>query len=658
MALPPLGIERRRLMKGALAGAATTILPRVGLTQSNPTVLGARRHALVIGNSRYRSSPLKNPVNDARAIAVELRAADFSIDLVLDASIATMRARIEAFGGEIARTKSVGLFYFAGHGVQLSWHNYLLPIDTELTSIDEVPDKTVDLGRILEMVGRANNPANIIILDACRNNPFGRDFRVERKGLSQIDAPVSTLLAYATAPGHVAIDGEGANGLYTAHLLTEMRVPDTRIEDIFKRVRLNVRRESRGLQIPWESTSLEADFYFQLPEQLRKAAAMERQRWLEAEREAIRKEEERQWQLEFERQARARAEAERQRLLEEELRLKKIAEDELRARLDAEKAANRIAEIELLRKEEELLEAQRQAAAESRRKEEEARETKRLADAEHRRKLEAEREAMRRNEAEQKRLFDEERALWERTKDLKDLAAFEDFAYRYPSGNFVELAYVQIDLLRARLGEKKIAIVDAGGNPYSKGTGRLDTDWKIGDSYTYEYSDLLTRVVRDRRTWVITAVTDTEVTFENANAITVRDRLGTVLRSRLGRFSSRQIFVSEYSVGHKWSCRYTVDSPSGVRREVGGEFRVIAREKITVIAGTFDCFHVAGRLSSLTRNVLRWERYTDIPTTLVVNYWIAPSEVRRYLRWEYREQHRDGSYFTTNREELVAYKQS
>ncbi|MCX7170851.1 MAG: caspase family protein, partial [Proteobacteria bacterium] len=109
----------------------------------------------------------------------------------------------------------------------------------------------------------------------CRNNPFGKDFRDVQKGLSQMDAPASTLLAYATAPGNVASDGEGANSLYTEHLLKEMQVREAKIEDVFKRVRLSVRRKTNGAQMPWESTSLEEDFYFLPPEKIKELSDAE-----------------------------------------------------------------------------------------------------------------------------------------------------------------------------------------------------------------------------------------------------------------------------------------------------------------------------------------------------------------------------------------------
>jgi uncharacterized caspase-like protein len=136
----------------------------------------------------------------------------------------------------------------------------------------------VDVNSLIVGIRKAHNPMNLIILDACRDNPFGSSARLDQKGLSQLDAPPGTLLAYATAPGNTAIDGESENGLYTEHLLREIKVPEVKVEDVFKRVRLAVRRRSKGLQIPWESTSLEEDFWFISPTALKKLAEEEVER--------------------------------------------------------------------------------------------------------------------------------------------------------------------------------------------------------------------------------------------------------------------------------------------------------------------------------------------------------------------------------------------
>jgi hypothetical protein len=143
--------------------------------------------------------------------------------------------------------------------------------------------QAVEVGGLLEGITKAANPMNVIILDACRDNPFGSDKRTEQKGLSQMDAPPNTLLAYATSPGNVASDGEGANGLYTENLLREIKVREAKIEDVFKRVRLGVRRKSNGAQIPWESTSLEEDFWFIPPKELKAASDAEKEKLFEEE---------------------------------------------------------------------------------------------------------------------------------------------------------------------------------------------------------------------------------------------------------------------------------------------------------------------------------------------------------------------------------------
>lgn len=220
------------------------------------------RLALVIGNSAYRDGPLINPGNDARAMASLFGQAGFTVDSRLDATRTDMMASIERFGAAIRRPeiKQV-VFYYAGHGVQLDWRNYLLPVDAEVDTADQLRQHCVDLGLLLSQLGAAKDKTFIIILDACRNNPFGNAYRPEQKGLAQFDAPVGSLIAYATSPGNVASDGSGKNGLYTENLVRELSMHGTRIEDALKRVRLNVRLTSRGAQIPWETTSLESDVF-------------------------------------------------------------------------------------------------------------------------------------------------------------------------------------------------------------------------------------------------------------------------------------------------------------------------------------------------------------------------------------------------------------
>jgi uncharacterized caspase-like protein len=220
------------------------------------------RVVLAIGNNAYEASPLLNPVNDARAVGELFRTAGFRVDLQTNANLQTMAAAVERFGAAVRRSETrMAVFYYAGHGAQVDWKNYLLPVDAVVRNSGELKSRCLDLGTVLQHFAKAGDKTFIVILDACRDNPFGQGYRTEAKGLSQFDAPVGSLLAYATAPGNVALDGDGNNGLYTSNLVRELSVRGVRIEDCLKRVRLNVRLASQGAQIPWESTSLEGDVF-------------------------------------------------------------------------------------------------------------------------------------------------------------------------------------------------------------------------------------------------------------------------------------------------------------------------------------------------------------------------------------------------------------
>lgn len=223
----------------------------------------APRVALVIGNADYRTMPLTNPLNDARAVAEALTRLGFKVIRVENATQKQMFEGVRQFGD--ALKGGVGLFYYAGHGVQVKGRNYLLPVDAAIEREDEVAYKAFDVGLVLEKMEAAKNPLNIVILDACRNNPFARSSRSATTGLAQIDAPTGSIVAFATAPGAEAADGTGRNGLYTTYLLQYMATPGLTVEDVFKRTRVAVKQGSGGRQIPWESTSLEGDFYFTAP---------------------------------------------------------------------------------------------------------------------------------------------------------------------------------------------------------------------------------------------------------------------------------------------------------------------------------------------------------------------------------------------------------
>jgi hypothetical protein len=216
------------------------------------------RHALIIGNGAYREAPLRNPTNDAGAMARTLRELGFTVLAHENATKRTMETAIIEFGRRLANG-GVGFFYYAGHGLQVRGRNYLVPVDAEIASEAATRIAAVDVDLLLEQMAEAKNRVNVVILDACRNNPFERRLRGASRGLTAIDAARGTLIAYATAPGSVAADGEGVNGLYTEELLRALRMPGLKIEEVFKQVRVGVMNRSKGAQTPWESSSLTGD---------------------------------------------------------------------------------------------------------------------------------------------------------------------------------------------------------------------------------------------------------------------------------------------------------------------------------------------------------------------------------------------------------------
>ncbi len=494
---------RRRFLQGGLA-AGSLFLPVPwawvwAQSEGATKLLRAPKLALVMGNSAYRGVPaLRNPGNDSRAVAEALRGAGFDVTLVQDASRERMEDAIAAHSRTLAARKAVGLFYFAGHGLQMQWRNYLLPVEAAVAKVADVPAKCVDVTTLMGALRKADNPMNVIILDACRDNPFGTEVQADRKGLSQADAPTGSFLAFATAPGNTADDGEGAHGLYTEHLLREIKVREARIEDVFKRVRLGVRRASGGRQVPWESTSLEEDFYFFPPEQLRK-----------------------------------------------------------------------------------------------------------------------------RSQEEQEREFREELAAYERVADSRDALAVENFLRRYPNGHFAELAQLRLDAALAAAGEKPVQVASARGNPHTAGTERMDTAYAVGDRYFYMSLDRLKgAVIPLGQEQVVTAVTDTEVIFDNGRMIL--DLLGNVVRNFDGRrYTPRQDKPLEFAVGKRWTTRYGTSRGGTDMGWAETDFRIVGRERVTVPAGTFDAFRVEA--STFVGNNDGSSREGT------VTYWMQPSRVRRVI---------------------------
>lgn len=232
---------------------------------SATVVQAEERLALIIGNSSYGTvSPLDNPARDARLMSGALVAQGFDVTMLIDSDQLEMKRGIAQFGRDLrnAGTDATGLFYYAGHGVQSYGTNYLLPVDVALNDAADLDLMAVEAQSILRQMFSAHNRTNIIILDACRNNPFTDIPEFNDSGLAEMQAPTGTFLAYATAPGGVALDGIGGNSPFTHAVAVQMSVPGQPIEQMFKHVRVEVLEKTNGQQTPWDASSLTSDFMF------------------------------------------------------------------------------------------------------------------------------------------------------------------------------------------------------------------------------------------------------------------------------------------------------------------------------------------------------------------------------------------------------------
>jgi uncharacterized caspase-like protein len=252
------------IRKHLAAGAALLLLVLLS-SLATPGHAAELRVALVIGNAGYKDLPLDNPQNDAADMAAALREMGFRVILKRDADSRGMRNAVREFGAEL-RNADVGLFYYAGHGVQLGGANYLLPVGADIRTQADAEDVSLDVNYVLRTMEGSQARVRIVILDACRNNPYPRAFRSAALGLAPMTAVTGSVVAFATAPGSLAADGEGRNGMYTKHLLESLRHPESDILKVFQRTRAGVVRETGGRQTPWESTSLVGDFHFRAPQ--------------------------------------------------------------------------------------------------------------------------------------------------------------------------------------------------------------------------------------------------------------------------------------------------------------------------------------------------------------------------------------------------------
>jgi uncharacterized caspase-like protein len=215
--------------------------------------------ALVLGNSRYVNLPvLLNPANDAKLLSKNLQKLGFTVTSLTDQSQSQMKSAIAQFTQNVtvAGSDTIALMYYAGHGVQIDGTNYLLPIDANVNTAGDVVLGAVSASDLLKTLELASARVNVLVLDACRDNPFKSTTRGVSRGLARVEAPAGSIVAYATAPGQVAADGDGNNSPYAEALARNLSTPGMALESVFRQVRIEVSEKTAGNQVPWEETSL------------------------------------------------------------------------------------------------------------------------------------------------------------------------------------------------------------------------------------------------------------------------------------------------------------------------------------------------------------------------------------------------------------------
>ena len=533
------------------------------------------RVALVIGNAAYVNIPaLGNSTNDAKSMATILRKLGFQVVEVVDGSKVQMDKAVENLQDLLKGKQAVAMLYYAGHGLQLDWHNYMVPVDVKLTQASDVPKQTIDIETVITSFKKATTRMNIIVLDACRDNPFAG--KASGKGLAQLDAPVGTFLAFATAPGNVAEDGdvESGNGLFTQYLLKELQRP-AKIEEVFKRVRLQVRQKSKGRQIPWDSSSLEDDFSFNdgnkhtfNPEDLVKEAKA-REDKLSAELEAAKQEELR---------IAKEQESEKLRLAE----VQKIQELKARERALAE-AKERDRQLALAgEQEKQKALAAQQAIAKAK-----AEEAQRLKEIELS-KLQVAEEAKRNkgsSEEANEKQFAIEKTEWDKIKDSKNADDFYAYLNKYPIGLISQqatFALEQLDVAKITAQADKNGLVQVLGEPR----------FRVGDKFTRVTRDDYTgkeikrwdfSIDRIEKGLVYAKSTDDELiaTLDGASVQTATPR-------GVFKFDPPALYMpgDEFKIGKAWSVSTYQTTPQGkfIRTL---KIKIVAYEKITIQAGTY-----------------------------------------------------------------------
>ncbi|RKE72733.1 caspase family protein [Pseudorhodoplanes sinuspersici] len=249
-------------------GSASAQVRTAALENGVPALTAAtneNRIALVIGNSAYKNNkPLNNPANDAQAVSQLLNTAGFEVVMAFDLNRDVMKQTVAEFAARINEKgpNTVAMVYYAGHGLQVDGENYLVPVDAKFESETDLVENGVKLADVMSALEAVPSKARIVILDACRNNPFTASGDAGGKGLAIVDAPAGSIVAYSTAPGTEAFDGLGRHSPYAAAFMRTVKQPNMPIEQVFKKVRVLVHESTDSKQTPWESSSLTSDFVF------------------------------------------------------------------------------------------------------------------------------------------------------------------------------------------------------------------------------------------------------------------------------------------------------------------------------------------------------------------------------------------------------------
>jgi len=621
------------------------------------------RVALVIGNAAYVNIPaLGNSTNDAKSMATILRKLGFQVIEVVDGSKAQMDKSVENLQDLLKGKQAVAMLYYAGHGLQLDWHNYMVPVDAKLAQSSDVPKQTIDIETVIKSFKNASTRMNIIVLDACRDNPFAG--KASGKGLAQLDAPVGTFLAFATAPGNVAEDGdaESGNGLFTQYLLKELQKP-ARIEDVFKRVRLQVRQKSQGRQIPWDSSSLEDDFSFndgnkhtfnpedlvkeakareeklraQLEEAKKKELEIAKQEELEKQRlaEAQRKREleaqaQKQRDLEIAKQRELEAQklAEAQKIKDSQARQKAEAESKERERLlalaaEEEKKKTQEAEKQRLKAEADAKEREKQLAlaaeqekqkslaaqqAIAKAKAEEAQRIKEIELAKLQVAEEAKRNKGSSEEAKEKQ-FAVEKADWDKIKDSKNAEDFYAYLNKYPSGMIAQkaiFALEQLDKAKITSQADKNGLVQELGEPR----------YRLGDKFTRVTRDDYTGREIKRWDFSIDRIENGLVYFKSADEEIIGTLDGSAVQTvnprGTSKFDPPVLYLpgDEFKIGKSWTVSTYQTAPQGkFTRTVN--IKIVAYEKLTIQAGTYWAYKFES--NGLAGNSRYEETYWNLP---------------------------------------------